>query len=156
MPDSPRFITDATLGKLAKWLRLLGYDTKVFPKEAGREMLRLAQAEGRIVLTRRKDMGERQFSGVLHIVESQELVSQIRDVAGKFSLRNEKEKMFSICLKCNQPLSPATVSDVRERVPAYVFEHCSSFNRCPSCERIFWEGTHRRNSLQFLRKHGII
>jgi uncharacterized protein with PIN domain len=58
-----KFITDASLGRLAKWLRLLGYNTVVFSKEAGREMLRQADKEGRIVLTRRNDMIERQFSG---------------------------------------------------------------------------------------------
>jgi len=58
-PEKLRFLTDASLARLAKWLRLLGYDTAVFPKEAGRAMLRRADAEARIVLTRRRDMIER-------------------------------------------------------------------------------------------------
>jgi uncharacterized protein with PIN domain len=65
--DDFKFITDASLGHLAKWLRILGYNTVVFLKQAGRDMLRQAATEGRIVLTRRKDMTERQFSGHLYI-----------------------------------------------------------------------------------------
>jgi uncharacterized protein len=110
MSEDPKFITDATLGKLAKWLRLLGYNTVVFHREAGREMLRLADAERRIVLTRRKDMVERQFSGVLYLVMSRDIGGQIREVITKFSLIIEKKKMFRICLRCNEWLIPPTMN----------------------------------------------
>lgn len=58
-----KFIVDASLAGLAKWLRLLGYDTVIYPKQAGRPMMSRAQSEARILLTRRRDMMERQFSG---------------------------------------------------------------------------------------------
>ena len=70
IPEDFKFITDASLAALAKWLRILGYNTAVFPKEAGRALLRQADAEGRIVLTRRGDMIERQFSGTLFLITS--------------------------------------------------------------------------------------
>src|SRR5208283_877012 len=104
MFDNPQFIADATLGKLAKWLRLLGYDTVVFPKEAGREMLRLADAEGKIVLTKRMDMLDRQFSGCLYFIADNDIGYQLDDVIDKFSLKIDKQKMFTICLKCNKKL----------------------------------------------------
>ena len=68
MNAEPKFITDASLAGLAKWLRLLGYDTIVYTSEAGRPMMRQAQSEGRILLTRRRDMRERQFAGDLFLV----------------------------------------------------------------------------------------
>ncbi len=156
MSDWPKFVTDATLGKLAKWLRLLGYDTRVYPKEAGRELLRLAQAESRIVLTKRADMRERQFAGILLLLTQNDVALQLKEVIEKFPLKIEKNKMFGICLKCNRALEPVEATEVRELVPTYVFEHCQAFNRCLGCRGIFWEGTHQRNSLQFLQKHGII
>ncbi|HNT91446.1 MAG TPA: Mut7-C RNAse domain-containing protein [Smithellaceae bacterium] len=150
-----KFITDATLRNLAKWLRLLGYDTKVFPGKAGREMLRIAQSEDRIVLTRRADMVERQFSGLLYLLPHSDIASQLTAVINKFSIKIEKQKMFTICLKCNKRLQSVALEDVRDMVPVYVFEHCVNFNQCPVCGNIYWEGTHRRNSLQFLQKNKI-
>ena len=153
--DRPKFITDATLGKLAKWLRILGYDTSVYPKEAGRAMLRLAQTEGRIVLTRRRDMLERQFSGRLHLLEQATLAAHLQEIIEKYSLKPKKENLFGICLKCNKTLASIEAEKVRDLVPPYVYQHCRSFNQCPVCHNIYWEGTHQRNSLRFLQKNKI-
>jgi uncharacterized protein with PIN domain len=156
MSESPKYITDNTLAKLAKWLRLLGYDTAVFPRKAGREMLQLADAEQRIVLSRRQDLLERQFSGRLYLVQGNDVGSQLREVMADFSLTIEKKKMFQICLRCNEKLIPTAKEAVRDLVPPYVFENCDEYDGCPRCLSIYWAGTHQRNSLQFLEKLSII
>jgi hypothetical protein len=148
-----KFITDASLGRLAKWLRLLGYDTVVFSKEAGREMLRQSEAERRIVLTRRKDMTERQFSGRLFLIMSVDVASQLNDVISKYSLKVDQQKMFGICLNCNEKLYPVAREDVRDLVPLFVFENCTEYNQCPRCHNVYWAGTHQRNALEFMKKH---
>jgi len=148
-----KFITDASLERLAKWLRLLGYDTIVFPGEAGREMMRLAAAEGRIVLTRRKDMTQRQFSGRLFLITDVDIGSQLNDVIGKYSLKIDQRRMFGICLKCNEKLYPVERELVRDLVPLFVFENCSQYNQCPRCHNVYWAGTHQRNALEFMKKH---
>lgn len=150
--EYPKYLTDASLAKLAKWLRLLGYDTVIFSREAGREMLRLADAEKRIVLTKRQDMLERQFSGELYFVAGIDIGSQLKEVIAQFSLKIEKQKMFRICLKCNERLFPIAKEDVHDLVPPYVFANCSEYNKCPYCESIYWTGTHQRNALQFLER----
>jgi hypothetical protein len=152
MVDDFKFVTDAALGKLAKWLRLLGYDTVVFSKQAGREMLRLADAERRIVLTRRKDMPERQFSGRLYLVEGIEVAHQLKEVIRKYSLKINEQEMFNRCINCNEKLISITREKVRNLVPPFVFENFLVYNRCFNCCKIYWAGTHQRNALQYLKQ----
>lgn len=151
--EDSKFITDASLARLAKWMRLLGYDTVVYTKEAGREMLRQADSESRIVLTRRRDMIERQFSGILFLITDVIVSKQLKAVIEKFSLRIDRQKMFWICLECNQRLHPVEKNEVRDLVPPYVFENCEKYNQCPRCGKIYWMGTHSRNALSFMEKH---
>jgi uncharacterized protein len=156
MSKNQRFIADNTLAKLAKWLRLLGYDTVVFPRKAGREMLRQADAEKRIVLSRRQDLSERQFSGTLYLVKENDVGNQLKEVMAEFSLMAEKKRMFQICLRCNEKLVPTAKGDACNLVPPFVFANCHEYNRCPRCLNIYWAGTHARNSLQFLEKISVI
>jgi len=148
-----KFLTDASLARLAKWLRLLGYDTAVFSREAGRLMLRQADAEGRIVLTRRRDMTERQFSGTLFLITDVIVGKQLNAVIEHFSLNIDRNKMFGICMECNQKLHPVAREEVRDLVPPYVFKNCDTYNQCPHCNKIYWMGTHPRNALRFMEKH---
>jgi uncharacterized protein len=152
MPENHRFIADATLARLAKWLRLLGYDTTLYHAEAGRPMLRIADSEKRIVLTRRGDMLERQFSGTLYLVEGKDSKVQLSEVLRKFSLAINQDKMFTICLRCNEKLIAVPKEEVHDQVPPFVFENYSAYPKCPSCGRIYWPGTHQRYSLNYLEK----
>jgi uncharacterized protein len=137
MAGNIKFLADASLGKLAKWLRLLGYDTIVFPKEAGREMLRIADVQGRVVLTRRTDMLTRQFSGCLYLIVGIKVAHQLKEVIQKYSLKINHQAMFTICLICNEKLIPVAREEVRNLVPPYVFETSSVYNRCPKCCKIY-------------------
>lgn len=148
-----RFITDASLAGLARWLRITGYDTTVFDQEAGRNLLRMAEKEGRVVLTRRRDMMDRQFSGTLFLITDIEVGRQLKSVVEKFSLRIEKQKMFGICLECNAKLHPVDREAIRDVVPSYVFENCLKYTQCPHCGKIYWMGTHPRNALRFMEQH---
>jgi uncharacterized protein with PIN domain len=125
----------------------------VFPREAGREMLRQADAEGRIVLTRRADMVERQFSGTLFLITDVIVSNQLKSVIERFSLKIEREKMFGICLECNEKLCLVEKEKVRDLVPPFVFENCTRYNQCPRCHKIYWMGTHPRNVLKFMERH---
>ena len=96
-------------------------------------------------------MIERQFSGRLHFFKQADLVAQLQEVIEKYSLKPEKEKLFGICLRCNKTLVPIDAEKVRDLVPPYVYQHCKSFNQCPVCLNIYWEGN---TSAQFFAISG--
>jgi len=148
-----KFITDTNLGKLAKWLRILGYDTILYTGIADRDFLRKAGREGRFVLTRKKDMSTRQFSGKLIRVECDHVEDQLAEVMDKLSISPDANRMFSICVKCNQALETVEKGDILGMVPAFVYDTHGAFRRCPLCKGIFWPGTHVDNVINYLDKH---
>jgi uncharacterized protein with PIN domain len=146
-----KFIADVNLGKLVKWLRILGYDTAYWRGCGDRDLLRKAEREGRLVLTRKRDIAKRQFSGSLIVIQADHVQEQLGELSEKLSLHPEPEQFFRICLKCNELLLEVQRKDVAGRVPAYVFETNTTFRTCPRCGGIFWPGTHRENMLHLFR-----
>ena len=150
---SVKFITDSNLGKLAKWLRILGYDTTYHAGNADRSFLSKAQKEGRIALSRKKDMAERQFSGQLIVIQYDHVGDQLREVLNQLSLMPEPEQFFTLCLKCNEQLKKVSRDEVSGMVPDYIFTCHTEFHLCARCGGIFWPGTHRNNVDRFLKMH---
>jgi uncharacterized protein with PIN domain len=148
-----KFITDTNLGKLAKWLRILGYDTVSYKGEADRNFLRKAEREGRVVLTRKKDMAARQFAGKLVIVGSDHVQEQLVELMEKLSIAAEPKGLFSICVRCNETLVAVEKEEVAGLVPAFVYDTQNAFRRCPGCKGIFWPGTHIDKALSHLKTH---
>jgi uncharacterized protein with PIN domain len=127
------------LGRLTKWLRLLGYDTRYDNSADDLTLLRIAQAEDRVLLTR--DWALSRKRGVRAIwIESQDLAAQIRQVQA--AAGPPAEGRFTRCAVCNVPLMPVDKADVETRVPPYVFQTQDVFRRCPNCDRIYWAATH--------------
>ena len=154
-PDRPelRFAADANLGRLVTWMRMLGYDTEGDRGEADRRFLRRAREEGRVVLTRKRDMAERQFSGCILVITSDHVPQQLQEVVERFGLRPAPERFFSRCLRCNLILEKVERDDVEDRVPEYVCRNIADFRECPQCRRVYWPGTHGENARRFLRRH---
>ncbi|HLA26695.1 MAG TPA: Mut7-C RNAse domain-containing protein [Syntrophales bacterium] len=146
-----KFLTDLSLGKLTKWLRILGYDTFFYRGNIDLDCLRKAEKEQRVVLTRQKALRRRQYSGRLLVVNHDELEKQIDEVTEKLSLPYLPDRLFTRCVKCNVELLAASKDDVAGYVPAYALENYSSFRRCSCCETVFWPGTHRDNMLKFIQ-----
>lgn len=134
------FLCDRMLGRLCRKLRLLGYDAELNPeKEAGRFFLN-AEFEGRIAVTRARGLRDRPGAPPV-VLESTEADEQIIELFSKIGEKPALEP-FTRCLECNVPLEDAEVSAVAGRVPAYISERFDRFHRCPSCGRIYWEGSH--------------
>ncbi len=131
------------VGKLAKWLRFLGIDVVYVQSGNLEEIVKIAQNEGRIILTRNTDVikklkGHRVW---IYFLPTEKSEFQLKDVVEKFNLWQEI-RPFSRCTVCNKPLVPVSKEDVRGKVPFYVFQNVDHFEKCPGCGRIYWKGTH--------------
>jgi len=155
MPEKPapepRFAADCMLGTLAKWLRILGYDTLYLNQVEDAELIGRARAENRIILTRDRRLTERRRAAPFLLVTSEKPMQQLREVAGVLGLEYREERLLTRCLRCNVPTGEATREEVREEVPPYVLATQSRFRRCPSCRRVYWGATHRESMLARLR-----
>ena len=140
-----RFIADVNVGRLAKWLRALGYDTLFFKEMDDDDLVRIGLAEGRVLLTRDSRLMERRVAALgplkAILIRSEEVQLQLKQVVESLGL-DCRGRPFSLCLECNQGLEPVPRSEVRTQVPPYVFETQASFHRCPSCRKVYWQGTH--------------
>lgn len=148
---TPRFVADAMLGRLAKWLRLLGFDTTYRPVWPVRELLRVAATENRILLTRDTRLVRRRRLPAHLFIDSDDFRSQLRQVVDRFHLDTE-HGLFHRCARCNTTLAAIDADCARPLVPAYVAATQSSFLRCPACSRIYWAATHV-DRIQAERRH---
>jgi len=152
-----KFIVDNNVGKLAKWLRMMGYDTLFFDGSNDARMISIALAEERVVLTRDTQIMKR---GVITkgrvkavLPQSDEPELQMRQVIDSLNL-DCQFKPFSICLECNQPLEQRGKEQVEDRVPPYVFQTQNQYMECPNCHRIYWRGTHWQRMREKLNRFG--
>ena len=135
-----RFIADAMLGRLSRWLRLLGFDTLYYPDIKDGDLMRFAVQEDRCLLTRDTHfMNIRNFRNFL-MVHSDDPLEQVMEVLRSFNLNEFKPGR---CARCNGVLDPVPRrEEVRNMVPEYVFLQGGSFLRCRACGNVYWEGTH--------------
>ncbi len=131
--DTPRFIVERTLGRLARWLRLLGWDARLVEKAppAGRP--------GWVVLSRRRALANR--PGVL-IIESDTLQDQLAQVLNEIAAEPSPDKFFTRCLDCNQPVVLISKDEAMGQAPEHVLHTSPRFTRCPQCGKVFWPGSH--------------
>lgn len=144
--EHPRFIADAMLERLARWLRTLGYDTAYEDGISDESLVRRSLAEGRHILTRdRRLFEEWTVSGT--VLESGKPLAQLREVVRRFHLPRPR-RLFSRCRECNAELESVSPGAVEDRLPEAVAERAArtgeAMARCPECDRIYWEGSHTR------------
>mgnify|MGYP001201218689 CR=1 FL=1 len=140
-----KFIVDNNMGKLVKWLRIMGYDTLFFDGSDDSLMIATALAEGRIILTRDTQIMRRRVvaNGQLKamLIKDDKPEQQMHQVIATLNL-DCQFKPFAICLECNKPLLEMNKQNMKDRVPDYVFQTQNQYMECPTCHRIYWRGTH--------------
>ena len=146
-----KFIADITLGKLAKWLRILGYDTIFYRGSFDQSFLEKAKAEDRIALTRKQKLGQRCFPVPVLVISHDRVADQVKEITERLDLSGKTEQYFTRCINCNRELTPISKAEAAGYVPAHVLEDFAVFRVCLSCKRVFWPGTHKDNMQRFLR-----
>jgi uncharacterized protein with PIN domain len=153
-----KFICDDNLGKLAKWLRMLGYDTLFFDPIEDGELVSKALKDNRVVLSRDTQLSrfKMKLGQRLLLIKSDKPLEQLKQVVRHFKLKPDKGLLFSRCLVCNQPLEKVEKENIKERLYPYVYQTQNNFMRCPKCDRIYWPATHVKRMVETLKKNYVV
>ncbi len=136
-----KFVVDSMLGKLAKRLRLLGYDTLYDAKADDKELLKTSKMEGRWLVTRDTQIAKIHGAKVL-LIKSTDIQEQLKEISKLTGIKLNEKTAFSRCSECNTPIEGIAKEKVKSRVPKLVYETMDEFSHCPKCGKVYWKGTH--------------
>jgi len=146
-----KFVADCMLGKLAKWLKILGFDTAYFSRIEDDDLLVFAQNESRILLTRDNGLIEKSKNVPALFINSENWSEQIQEVLRAFHLFG-KAKPNSRCIECNIVLRTLSKERAKNLVTPFIYKNADVFSLCPECGRVFWRGTHHSDMEKKIRK----
>jgi uncharacterized protein len=138
-----RFAADAMLGRLARWLRVLGYDTSYDETLADPVLVQLAREQSRLLLTRDRHLLRELRPARAFEVRQDDPLQQLRDVVLELALP-PPTGLFTRCLLCNAPLDAMERQEALAALPEAVRDLPGPVRRCPSCGRLYWDGSHVR------------
>lgn len=141
LPVTPRFILDGHLGRLAAYLRMLGFDCLYENDYEDEELAELAQQESRILLSRDRRLLMRKVIAYGYCLRSLEPVEQLSEVIERFDL-TQRIAPFHRCLRCNHPLEPVAKETILDRLEPLTRLYFDEFQICPACSQIYWKGSH--------------
>jgi uncharacterized protein with PIN domain len=148
-----RFVADGMLGKLAKWLRILGYDTHYQPFYQGMVMGKYIE-DGRLILSRRRSITE-QYPGSF-LITADKVKAQLDELQKSSYIKSDRSMWLTRCLICNVQLQKAIPESAQDKIPEYVFHQIhEDVKICKSCGRFFWPGSHRDNIIHQLELWGF-
>jgi uncharacterized protein with PIN domain len=153
-PGHPRFIADAHLGGLARMLRMAGFDTLYDNHADDAQIAALASEQGRIVLTRDRDLLKRGIVEHGCYVRALKAPAQFAEVFERFGLQPHA-RPFTLCLHCNTPLHAQAWDSVQARLPPAVRASHTRFQACDRCQRVYWQGSHWARMCAALAAAGV-
>lgn len=136
-----RFILTRELGKLAKWLRILGFDSVYFTQGSLSSLVIKALQETRVILTRNHHLPKVRAIQAVEL-KSERITGQLKETLRALNIKPDSAMIFTRCTVCNAELKPIAKQEVKAKVPEYVFQSQEKFLTCPGCQRIYWQGTH--------------
>lgn len=148
---TPRFVADHMLGSLARWLRIMGYDTVYDKSLDDPGIANLARAESRFILTRDRELAKE--PGAL-MIEADDLDLQLKAIAEKYGLKFH-DNLFR-CSACNGELATLDKAQAKDSVPEGAFENNEKFWKCSKCGKVYWKGTHWHGIMDRFRKLSLV
>jgi uncharacterized protein len=153
MNDKPlgdiKFILDVHLGKLAKVLRMFGFDVFFDKGFDDREIIRFSLSDKRIILTRDKELLKHRDATDGYRIMSQSPDEQLTEVFSKFGLKS-RSKPFTRCVECNGLLEEVSKAEIIDRLFPKTRKYYFNFKKCPDCDRIYWEGSHYERMRKYI------
>ena len=146
-----KFILTKELGRLAKWLRILGFDADYFNQDNISTLIIRALRDNRVILTRNHRL-PKSLGLKITTVQAERVKEQVAEVLKALQIKLSSDRMFTRCILCNEELVSVDREKVKDRVPEYVFKTQENFVSCPKCNRIYWQGTHWGNVSQTLKE----
>lgn len=137
-----KFIADNMLGKLAKYLRMMGYDTLFPAPQCAKDLINLSKDENRVILTRDSILIRDFKPENCLFIKSQCFSDQLIQVIKTYNLEINSDRFFTLCLICNKPLIDISKDEIKEKVPEKVYLSYKNFRQCTSCSRVYWRGGH--------------
>ncbi len=137
------------LGRLAKWLRILGFDVIYSNSATDEDLLETCESDGRTLLTRDTELARRAEKDIeVVFVAGDHIKEQFASIRYKLPITFEPPAIFSRCIVCNTPLKAAMRDEVEGLVPAFVFNTNKTFKICPGCRKVYWKGSHVQHALR--------
>jgi uncharacterized protein len=149
LPSEIRFILDVHLGKLAKSLRLFGFDAFYDTDFDDIDIIRFSLSDKRIILTRDKELLKSRDAAPGFRILSQKPDEQLTEVFRRFGLKSQV-KPFTRCTECNSLLEDVPKEKIIHRLYPKTCEYYFSFKKCPGCDRIYWEGSHYERMRKYI------
>jgi hypothetical protein len=147
----PKFVLDVHLGKLAKYMRMMGFDTSYENNFVDDDLIKISLGERRTILTKNKELLKRNDVTHGYWVRNENPEEQLKEVIKRFHLQNQI-KEFTRCLDCNTLIVPIDKEKIESRLPLKVKDWCNEYFVCQKCKKIYWKGSHYEKMNQFIIK----
>lgn len=142
---------DAMLARLARWLRIMGVEAEYFGVIDDDALIE-KRSKGAIILTRDRGLASRHDASPCYLVRANHIWGQLREVAKKFGIHVDAEKLLSLCPVCGLELESVEREAARGLVPPFVYAKSKNFYRCSNCNKMFWDATHTKSMRQLLAR----
>jgi len=139
-----KFVTDGMLGKLTRWLRMLGHDVEYTGSMDDKELIQKAKKENRILLTRDLELYQQAIArgAEAFLIESPNQTANLAKLANRFGFKLEIDVKVSRCPKCNTRIKSVSKTDVINKIPQTTSSYYNEFWECPGCKQVYWRGAH--------------